>query len=140
VDDVRALTRAEASDIYRSSFWLPLMGDSIASGLDLMLFDFGVNVGVSASTRMLQRIIGVAQDGEIGPITARAAVGSPAVIRSRIASLGALQEQYYRESAGFDEFGAGWIARTQRRQAAAMALTIHVPAATPVNDNVGTDS
>lgn len=141
VDDVRALTQAEASAIYRADYWTPLMADSVASGLDLMLFDFGVNTGCGASTRMLQRIIGVTQDGEMGPETLHAAVGSLAVIRSRIASLGSLQEQYYRDLPTFDEFGSGWIARTQRRQSAAMALTIHVPPiAEPSTDNVGASS
>jgi lysozyme family protein len=125
--DVRALTQAEATAIYAARYWNAVCGSDLPAGLDLMVFDFGVNAGVSASARLLQRVAGVEQDGDIGPDTIKASACGLAVLRSRIASLGALQAEYYRGLAGFAVFGAGWLARTTRRQAAALALTIHAP-------------
>lgn len=130
VADVQALTRSEAIEIYQANYWSAVEGDYLMSGLDLMVFDFGVNVGPRESVILLQRILGVAQDGDLGPITLAAAESSLAVLRSRIPALASLQDAYYRQLSGFARYGTGWLARTQRRQAAAMALTIHaVPAA-----------
>ena len=58
--------------------------------LGMQLFDFGVNAGVSRSAKLLQRIVKVGQDGQVGPktIAAIAAMGSDEVaarfVRGRI--------------------------------------------------------
>ena len=44
------------------------------AGLDLAAFDFGVNSGPAESVKTLQGLVGVTQDGSVGPITL-AAVG-----------------------------------------------------------------
>ena len=46
--------------------------DEIPNGLDLCLFDFGVNAGPGRAAKFLQKIIGTTVDGGIGPQTLNA--------------------------------------------------------------------
>ncbi|MCE0742952.1 hypothetical protein LWC05_03475 [Acetobacter sicerae] len=68
-DDMRNLDLDTFDAIARSRFWNPLVCSALPAGLDLMVFDFGWNCGVSASARLLQRMVGVTMDGCIGPQT-----------------------------------------------------------------------
>ncbi len=107
--------------LYRALYWQPVRGWALWPGLDLMLFDAAVNTGVGVATKQLQRLVGVAADGALGPVTALAA-GS---IRGRPALLASLHEAQfaaYEHMAGFARFGAGWLARCDRRYAAARQL------------------
>ncbi len=70
VDDVKNLTVAEASEIYLSYYWNPLMlfqinNQSVATAI----FDIGVNDGIENVTRFIQHVANVAVDGVIGPDT-----------------------------------------------------------------------
>jgi lysozyme family protein len=120
VADLKAMSDATRDDIYRRDYWNAVAGDALPSGVDLTVFDFGVNAGPRRSVRMMQEAIGVDADGQVGPITlARLGqMGASGVITR----LGQMQAAYYRAEDDFDEFGKGWLARTTRRQAAALAL------------------
>ena len=39
----------------------------LSAGLDLAVFDFGVNAGPDGAVKSLQKIVGVTADGSIGP-------------------------------------------------------------------------
>src|SRR3954451_15858579 len=69
---VRALTKTEAAKIYERYYWLPIRGDELPVGVDLVTFDFAVNSGVSRGAIALQRCANVADDGKIGPVTLKA--------------------------------------------------------------------
>lgn len=120
-DEVRALTVEEAKEIYRANYWNALNCDQLPAGVDLVTFDFGVNAGVGRSARMLQRILSVAADGQIGPITVGAAQRSDAawiVERFSEDRLG-----YYRALRHWATFGRGWSRRTSETREAALAMT-----------------
>jgi lysozyme family protein len=69
-EDVKALTKDEARDIYYkryledTSIW-KIPGPEIRAAM----LDAAVNHGPSAAIKMLQEILGVTQDGNLGPIT-----------------------------------------------------------------------
>lgn len=67
--DIKALTREQAVALYRRDFWEPIGGDSLPEGVAYQLLDFAVNSSISTALRLLQRAIGVADDGHIGPVT-----------------------------------------------------------------------
>jgi lysozyme family protein len=67
--DVRNLTVAEAAAIYRARYWDAVRGDELPAGVDLAVFDFAVNSGISTAIRYLQKAVGVADDGHWGPIS-----------------------------------------------------------------------
>lgn len=58
--DVRAMPKAVAIDIYRQKYWVTSYYDcdKLASGVDLAVFDFGVNSGPSRAKRYLDLSVG----------------------------------------------------------------------------------
>ena len=55
---------------YYKKFWSPIKATDIQSQLVAdSIFDFGVNAGVKTSAKLAQKVVGVVQDGQIGPIT-----------------------------------------------------------------------
>ena len=119
--DVQRLTLAEAREIYHARYWQTIAGNNLAPGLDLMVFDFGVNHGPGSAVKMLQRLIGAKQDGAAGPNTIKRATCQGIVLRARIAALASAQQAFYA-SLNNQTFGKGWVARTKRREAAALLL------------------
>ncbi len=102
-----------ASAIYRARYWNTILGDRLPAGVDLMVFDHGVNAGISASVRLLQGLLDTALDGVIGPHTL-AAVGT-AWPGELIQQLHTAQLRAYEGTQGFAVFGTVWTGRAARR-------------------------
>ena len=120
---VQDMTERTARAIYRSLYWNPLRADALPAGVDLSVFDMGVNAGIWGSARLLQRAIGFTGDevdGCIGPETLGAAATCDP--RSLVNDLAGRQAAYYRSLAEFPTFGAGWLNRTDARRRAALAM------------------
>lgn len=118
---MRDIPPEEVREIYRSGYWTPARCDELPPGLDLMVFDFGVNAGVRRAIRMLQELLNVKVDGSIGPMTLAAANAcDPTDMINRFAErrLG-----YYQSLPTFATFGRGWTARVAsvREEALRMA-------------------
>ncbi|UFN47926.1 hypothetical protein LPC08_18180 [Roseomonas sp. OT10] len=109
--DVRDLTRSEAREIYRARYWTPMRCADLPAGVDLTVFDFGVNAGPSRAVRLLQRAVGVTADGSVGPITLAAARALPPA--GLVDSLAEARLAYYRGLDGYAAFGRGWTARVE---------------------------
>jgi lysozyme family protein len=67
-------TKEEALPIYRKYFWDKVKGDDFPSGLDLLMFDFGVNSGPKNAIKILQTSLNklgkvLDCDGVLGPRT-----------------------------------------------------------------------
>ncbi len=120
-EDVRQLTLADAREIYQVHYWQTVAGTSLPPGLDLMVFDFGVNHGPGSAVKMLQRLVGTKQDGAAGPNTIKCSACQGIVLRARIAALASAQQAFYA-SLKNQTFGKGWAARTTRREAAALQM------------------
>lgn len=72
--DIASLTREQAERIYFDDYWRAIRGNALPPALALVLFDAAVNMGVSASVRILQTVLRhVAVDGVMGPETVSAA-------------------------------------------------------------------
>ena len=67
--DMKDLLVEDVAPIYRKNYWDKLKGDDLPSGLDLCVFDFGVNAGPGRAAKYLQTMIGTVADGGIGPNT-----------------------------------------------------------------------
>jgi lysozyme family protein len=107
--DIRALTREQALDIYRRDFWEPLKCDEMPYGLAVQVFDHGFNAGRSSGARLLQRTLGLTEDGVLGPITLAAAKAS-----GKLAIKGYARRRidFYQSLDGYKTFGASWLDRT----------------------------
>ncbi|MCV6596019.1 MAG: glycoside hydrolase family 108 protein [Mangrovicoccus sp.] len=119
--DMRTLKRAEAEEIYRARYWNALNCDHLPAGVDLVVFDFGVNAGPARAARLLQRILGVSTDGQIGPQTIAAAGQADAQMVISAFSDGRMQ--HYRGLKHWPSFGRGWSRRTQETRKAALAMS-----------------
>lgn len=119
-EQLRAITEDQAGTIYRRNYWAMIGCDNLPSGIDLMVFDFGVNAGPSRSIGYLQVIAGVTRDGIDGAITEAAVAKLPATLI--ITKLAGMQRAHYRALPTYDEFGDGWEARTDRRVKLAIEL------------------
>lgn len=111
---------AERRDIYRTRYWDALACDGLPAGLDLAVYDYGVNSGVGRAAKVLQRLVSAAADGVIGPVTL-------AAIRRRDA--GDLIERLCDERLRFLQslrtwpvFGRGWGRRVAEVKQAALTM------------------
>lgn len=122
VDDVRNLTKDEAQEIYRAKYWNVMRCNDLPPGIDLMVFDFGVNAGPQRSVKLLQKVAGVTTDGSVGPITLAAVrAANPADLVSRFAQG---RMDHYRSLSTFDTFGRGWTNRTEAIREAALRMAL----------------
>jgi lysozyme family protein len=107
--DVPNITIDEAKDIYRREYWVKARCDAMPEMLQLPVFDCAVNCGVAATFKMLQRALGVTDDGKIGPVTLKAmAKAVPSELWTRFMAERAL---HYARSKQVDHFGRGWMRR-----------------------------
>ena len=69
--DIKNLTIEDATSIYYNDYWKKMNLDLLSDDfIKLHLFDMGVNAGIKTAIKLLQQILGVIQDGIIGPNTA----------------------------------------------------------------------
>jgi lysozyme family protein len=118
--DLQNISDVQVSNIYQNKYWNGVQADSLPAGVDLSVFDMGVNAGMKTSIKILQRELAVKDDGVLGEKT-MAAVNRQ-VPATLIAWLETGQARYYRSLSTFRYFGRGWINRTMARQNAALAL------------------
>ena len=117
---VRLLSQFELEAIYRKLYWDAIQGDQLPLGVDYCTFDFAVNSGVKRAARYLQRAAGVADDGQIGPMTLAAVNAKPAdelidaVCDARLAFL--------EQLGTFGHFGRGWTTRVNEVRAMAKGM------------------
>lgn len=123
--DVRALSRTEVAEIYRRRYWDAVGGDQVPAGLDLAVFDFAVNSGVSRAVRSLQRVLAIQADGRIGPETLRALAACDAA--ETITRLSTLRLAFLEALSTFPVFGRGWTRRVREVEAKALKLATASP-------------
>lgn len=106
--DIANLTRTDARAIYLRDFWLPLDG-ALDGALLFQAFDMAVNHGIKVALRLLQRAAGVADDGNIGPVTrARLDSMSP---RDLLDLYVAERLEFWARLSTWPTFGRGWARR-----------------------------
>lgn len=119
-DEMRALTVDDVTPIYKRNYWDRVKGDDLPDGVDFAVFDLAVNGGTGRGAKMLQKVVGVTQDGGIGPQTL-GAVGrmDPVDIIEQYATE---REAFYRRLKTFDTFGRGWLRRNEETRIAALKM------------------
>lgn len=115
--DVQQLTQHEAKLIYRSRYWNPLGCEGIKSKLiSMLLFDQGVNRGIGAAARSMQKCVGVKADGMIGPKSIDA-INAKKGKRLALDFVCDAQEAYGRivqKNNSQAHFIVGWLRRTHK--------------------------
>ena len=114
----------EVYEIYESQYWGKVRADSLPQPLDLCVFDAAVQHGTGTAAKWLQRIVGVQQDGAIGPKTLLAVTQT--VDRDGVASMVeyymTLRDDFYHAIVENDAsqviFLRGWMNRMQHLRGA----------------------
>lgn len=135
-NDVRALTYAEALEIFAAKYWTVISGNALPLPAALMTYNAAVNAGPAVGVRLLQKALNrqganLFVDGEVGPLT---------IDQSRIAQLdllvndyAQLLEAYYEGLGSFDLFGRGWLNRLRDVREKALAWLSDAPKPDEVN-------
>ena len=122
--DMKDLLVEDVAPIYKKGYWDKMKCDDIPSGLDLCLFDFGVNAGPGRAAKFLQSMIGTTVDGGIGPNTL-------AKLEEYIRENGEheavnkyqeMRQKYYENLSTFATFGKGWTRRVEETTKLALDL------------------
>lgn len=107
--DMRKLPRATAVDIYRTQYWARVQGDKLPPEVAFQVVDAAVNHGTGNAIRWLQRVVRVADDGIIGPVTLAAVTkADPADL---VLLFNASRLEFYASLTTFAQFGRGWCRR-----------------------------
>lgn len=124
--EVKALEKSEAAAIYKALYWERVKAASLPPGLDLAVFDYAVNSGPDRAVKTLQALVGVTQDGFVGPVTLNAVAKRDA--RALIDALCDQRLNFLQRLATFAIFGRGWTNRVADIRATALADTASAPA------------
>jgi len=111
--DMKDLTVEDVAPIYKKGYWDKMKGDELPNGLDLCVFDFGVNAGPGRSAKYLQTMIGTVADGGIGPNTLAkvAEYVEKHGLATAIDNFQEARQGYYEKLSTFATFGKGWTRR-----------------------------
>lgn len=107
--DIKNLTRDQAVAIYRRDFWDSIRGDGLTLEVGFQLLDGAVNSGITQAVRWLQRAVGVADDGLIGPVSQaafKAADQNDAVLLFNAERL-----EFMTRLSNWPDAGKGWARR-----------------------------
>lgn len=122
--DMKDLTVEDVEPIYKKNYWDRVKGDDLPAGLDLCVFDFGVNAGTGRAAKYLQELVGAGVDGAIGPGT----LGKVNEFVSMEGLEGTIEEyqtrrqSYYESLSTFETFGRGWTRRVEETTQLALDL------------------
>lgn len=112
--EVKAMTKTEAEEIYRKSYWVQSGGDLLPAGVDYAVFDFGVNSGPARAVKSLQKVVGAGQDGIVGGETLRQVAQYPGGVLELIKAYCEERMRFLRSLGGKQGFavnGRGWTIR-----------------------------
>jgi len=107
--DIKNLTLSEARAIYLRDFWQRAGADEYDGAIGYQVFDAAVNHGIGNAVRFLQRAVGVADDGIIGPVSLRAVRAM--TVTDVLMRFNAERLDFYTRLSTWPTFGKGWSRR-----------------------------
>ena len=115
--DLRAISDEMLQNIYRTDYWIPVRGDTLAPGVDLATFDYSVNSGPGTAWKALEKVLGGPDHETVKKLCAR-----------RLSSYQALKH--------WATFGKGWTRRIAAIEAKGVtwALAAKTYTTTPVKE------
>ena len=109
---VKDMTPKTARVIYRPVYWTPLRAGTLPPGINLGVFDIGINAGIRRSTTLLQEALGFTGDEVDGTIGSETLAVADRFDARALVKNWARQTAYYRSLVNFPIFGTGWLRRT----------------------------
>ena len=123
IRDVWEASDQEIAAIYREDYWNPV-GDSFPKGIDYLYFDMAINAGPYRAAVLLQRALGVTDDGRIGPITkmAVARANPDKLVHDYTGAKAAFYRGIVANNPSQKRFIKGWINRALRVEKDALKM------------------
>ena len=107
--DIASLTLDQAKAIYKRDYWDRARCDQLPEAVAFQVFDTAVNSGIGQSIRFLQRAVGVADDGQVGPLTIRAVQRLDA--EAVVSRFNGHRLDFLTRLSTWDVYGRGWARR-----------------------------
>ena len=119
-NDMKALTADKVAPMYEMKYWRTSYCEKLPVGVSLLVFSMAVNSGSGRAVKLLQRTLGLVEDGAIGPITmTKIQECSPVDL---VEKYSATRKSFYEGLKTFPIFGKGWLARTEKERLEALEL------------------
>ena len=119
--EMRALTPVIVAPMYKRKYWDKVSGDLLPSGVDHAVFDFAVNSGPGQAAKILQRVLGVKQDGDIGLVTLEKALSIDS--SKLIDDYNDARLAFLKSLPAWVNFGNGWDNRVAKVTTEAINMT-----------------
>lgn len=133
--DVWKASDNDIKQIYRENYWDRMHCEQLPGGVDITVFDGGVNSGVAQQAKWAQRALNIKVDGDFGPATVLALTSAndndvlvADILERRLAMLQGLKTWKY--------YGKGWGARVANVKKIAQAWATGSVGPDPVNVSV----
>jgi lysozyme family protein len=107
--EMRSLTPEKVAPMYKQKYWDKIRADDLPSGVDLAVFDCCVNAGPGRAAKILQKVLGLTEDGAIGPNTLAKAISIDS--SKLIADYNAARLAFLQSLPTWATFGKGWSNR-----------------------------
>lgn len=128
-DDLRRITDAQVATVYRRFYWDAVHGAELPDGVDYAVFDFAVNSGPARAAKYLQSVVGVVQDGRIGPATMKAVRAK--MHATIIHELCDKRMAFLQRLKNWPTFKNGWTARVNDVRSESLKMASGKPAPSP---------
>lgn len=116
--DVWKASDDDVAIIYREEYWKPYC-DLWPKGIDYLSFDMNVNAGPYRSASLMQRALGVREDGRVGPVTRGAIIATnPNILIHKFTEV---KKIWYR-GLNQPKYTKGWLNRADEVQAHALEM------------------
>lgn len=120
MDDMKALTKDDAKIFYKKRYWDVIKGDILPIGVDYAVFDTAVNMGTARAVKLLQRALGIGEDGLIGPETLTAI--DQLNPRTLCTDYCDARLAFYQQLPDFGRYGKDWTQRVADVEKAAFSM------------------
>lgn len=111
--DIKNLTLDQAKAIYKRDWWDKLNADSLDAAIVFQVWDFAINAGMGTAKRKLQKSVGMAEDGIIGPQTLKAI--QKADLNDILMKFNAERLKHYTSLSTWPRYGKGWTLRVAQQ-------------------------
>jgi lysozyme family protein len=108
--DIENLTMQDAARIARPKYWDAAHCDDMPQAVALCVYDFAYNAGVHESVKVLQRTLGIQQDGFYGHETHDALWSQDP--RAVVSNFTQQRINAYMQMRGWNVYGHGWRDRS----------------------------
>lgn len=116
--DVWKAPQSDIEAVYKEEYWDPHC-DLLPIGVDYLYFDMAVNAGPNRATKLMQRALGLTEDGRVGPITRQAMKSADP--RKLIERYSEVKRAFYI-NLNQPRFIKGWLNRVRDVRATALAM------------------